>query len=80
MCWLTGPIDSLKTCLYYFEPVCVETLCSLGPHHFTWLKSNQNDLYTQTFTKSEILELNGFVFKAAVLRAIQHLITAHIVP
>ena len=74
MCWLTGPIDSLKTCLYYFEPVCVETLCSLGPHHFTWLKSNQNDLYTQTFTKSEILELN------AVLRAIQYFSTAHIVP
>ena len=24
---------------YYFEPVCVETLCS-SPHHFTWLKSN----------------------------------------
>ena len=30
---------------YYFEPVCVETLCSLGPHPFTWLKPNQNDLY-----------------------------------
>ena len=76
MCWLTGPIDSLKTCLYYFEPVRVETLCSLSPHHLP----NQNDLYTQRFTNSEILELNGFVFKAAVLRAIQHLITAHIVP
>ena len=76
MCWLTGPIDSLKTCLYYFEPVRVETLCSLSPHHLP----NQNDLYTQRFTNSEILELNGFVLKAAVLRAIQHLITAHIVP
>ena len=76
MCWLTGPIDSLKTCLYYFEPVRVETLCSLSPHHLP----NQNDLYTQRFTNSEILELNGFVFKAAVLRAIQHLSTAHIVP
>ena len=76
MCWLTGPIDSLKTCLYYFEPVRVETLCSLSPHHLP----NQNDLYTQRFTNSEILELNGFVLKAAVLRAIQHLSTAHIVP
>ena len=76
MCWLTGPIDSLKTCLYYFEPVCVETLCSLSPHHLP----NQNDLYTQRFTNSEILELNGFVLKAAVLRAIQYFSTAHIVP
>ena len=74
MCWLTGPIDSLKTCLYYFEPVCVETLCSLNPHHLP----NQNDLHTHRFTNSEILELNGFVLKAAVLRAIQHLSTAHI--
>ena len=76
MCWLTGPIDSLKTCLYYFEPVRVETLCSLSPHHLP----NQNDLYTQRFTNSEILELNGFVLKAAVLRAIQYFSTAHIVP
>ena len=76
MCWLTGPIDSLKTCLYYFEPVRVETLCSLSPHHLP----NQNDLYTQRFTNSEILELNGFVLKAAVLRAIQYFSTTHIVP
>ena len=76
MCWLTGPIDSLKTCLYYFEPVRVETLCSLSPHHLP----NQNDFYTQRFTNSEILELNGFVLKAAVLRAIQYFSTAHIVP
>ena len=65
---------------YYFEPVCVETLCSWGPRHFTWLKPNQNNWYTQKFTKSEILELNGFVLKAAVLRAIQHLSSAHKVP
>ena len=77
MCWLTGPIDSLKTCLYYFEPVRVETLCSLSPHHLP----NQNDLYTQRFTNSEILGLR-FCVKSCGLESIgpvsQHISTAHI--
>ena len=54
---------------YYFEPVCVETLCSLGPHPFTWLKPNQNDLYTQKFTKSEILECKWFCVKSCIIKS-----------